>query len=99
MQQKEIVETKVQIFNHSNLFKEVRYQKDLTQWEFAEELGCAQGYISKLENDLCTPSIYFLIRAKKRFELKWDYIENFYSKHPRYLKNDLSETQKCSGDS
>jgi len=67
-----------------NLFKDVRYEKDLTQWEFADVLGCAQGYISKLENDICTPSIYFLIRTKRTFGLDWKYIEDFYIKQKRY---------------
>ena len=71
-----------------NLFKEVRYKVDLTQGEFADELGCAQGYISKLENNLCAPSIFFLIKTKKIFHLKWDYIEAFFLDHPRAPKNE-----------
>ena len=71
------------IIEKPNLFKELRYHKDLTQTEFADYLDCAQGYISKIENDLCTPSIYFLIKFRKKLDLSWAYIEKYYEAHPQ----------------
>ena len=37
--------------------KQYRLQLDLTQEELAQRTELTKGYISQLENDLCSPSI------------------------------------------
>ncbi|MEG2014418.1 MAG: helix-turn-helix domain-containing protein, partial [Clostridia bacterium] len=41
--------------------KQIRLQRDLTQEELAGRCELTKGYISQLENDLCSPSIATLV--------------------------------------
>ena len=56
--------------NIGEKIKQYRLQLDLTQSELAERTELTKGYISQLENDLCSPSIATLqdISEKKHKE-------------------------------
>jgi len=64
----------------SNLFIALRKEFDLTQGELASTLKMKQGYVSRLENNLCTPSLKTLIKVKEAFEKDWLFLEKFYGK-------------------
>lgn len=47
---------------------------DLTQVEFANQLGISQGQLSKYERGLAHPAAEVLIRLKERFEISIDWL-------------------------
>jgi len=50
-------------------FREIRLKKELSQLELAKRMGVTQGYISRIENDLTTPTVEFLFKMRKKFKV------------------------------
>ncbi|WP_053178038.1 helix-turn-helix domain-containing protein [Peribacillus loiseleuriae] len=60
--------------------KEIRLSKRLTQEELADKLELTKSYISKLENGITIPSIYFLYNLADIFEVT---IQDFFGETNR----------------
>ncbi len=72
-------------------FKNLRYEKDLTQGELAEKLGLSKPQISNLENGMREPSISELKAYSGFFSIPMEYLLNL-SDSKDYQYTDVSKT-------
>lgn len=57
----------------SNL-KYLRLESNITQKQLADKIGAGQTTISNWEQDISEPSIYYLIKLAKYFDVSIDYL-------------------------
>lgn len=63
----------------SNIVKKYRKKNYLTQKELSVKTGVKQSYISQIEHDLITPSIPFLNKLAKIFDICPNELINYFS--------------------
>ena len=76
----------------SEIIKELRQSKGLTQTQLAERLGVKKSIISAYETDSRPPSLDMLIKYAREFHVSTDYLLDMET-NKRINVDKLSETQ------
>jgi len=75
--------------------RQLRQARELTQPDLADSLGIEQSWLSKLENDKCTPSSELLDKIGQVFELSLDQL--LADVDPNYLRKNLATLPEVRG--
>ena len=77
-------------FGSDSIWANIRKDLDLTQVEMAETIGCTQPWLWQVEKERSLPSILFVMRFCREFNVDIRKIERYYRERESHFTGALS---------